>query len=58
MAADVEFGEKVINLSSAFPDVTGLGNHKCFTCFSVVVGTAMSGLWVVFLSSKLTLVCG
>ena len=61
MAADVEFGEKAINLSfrrhfqmSRAREV----KKKCFTRFSVVVGTAMNGLWVIFLPSKLTLVCG
>ena len=60
MAADVDFGEKVYKsfISSVFPDVTGLGNHKGFTRYSIVVGTPMNGLWVIFLPSKLTLVCG
>jgi len=41
MAADVDFGEKFCKsfISLVFPDVTGLGNHKYFTRFSVVVGS-------------------
>ena len=48
MAADVDFSEKVYKsfISSVFPDVTGLGNHKCFSCFSIVVGTTMNAGFV------------